>query len=49
MQRSVRSQYLDEDGVIVGQYSIMGDTLTVVIEDPEIDPPTATFVFTKAT
>ena len=38
----------DEDGLL-GQYSIMGNTLTVVIEDPELDPPTATFVFTKAT
>ena len=36
----------DEDDVL-GQYIISGNTLTVFLEDPELDPPTATFVFTR--
>jgi hypothetical protein len=37
----------DEAVGVLGQYIISGNTLTVFIEDPELDPPTATFVFTR--
>ena len=38
----------DDEDPVLGQYSIVGNTLTVVVEDPELYPPTATFLFKKA-
>ena len=31
----------------LGSYTVNEMTLTVILTDPELDPPTATFVFTK--
>ncbi|MCX6827700.1 MAG: hypothetical protein NT002_00210 [candidate division Zixibacteria bacterium] len=37
----------DDGGGAIGPYTVVGNTLTVTITDPEIEPPTAVFVFTR--
>lgn len=38
----------DDDGTgELGSYTVTGNTLTLTMNDPEMDPPTAVFVFTK--
>jgi hypothetical protein len=37
----------DGGGGELGSYSVVGNTLTVTMYDPEIEPPEAVFVFTK--
>jgi hypothetical protein len=39
-------EWLDDDPVL-GTYTVTQNTLTVVAEDPELIPPTATFVFVR--
>ena len=42
------SQCGDDDGSgELGSYSVAGNRLTITMSDPELDPPTAVFVFTK--
>jgi hypothetical protein len=38
----------DDDETVLGPYSVVGGILTVTMTDPEMEPPTAVFVFTKS-
>ncbi len=38
---------VSSDNGELGSYTVNETTLTVVVTDPELNPPTATFVFTK--
>jgi hypothetical protein len=38
----------DDGGGELGGYSVVGNTLTVTMYDPEMEPPMAVFVFTRA-
>ena len=38
----------DDEVGDLGTYSVVGDTLTVTVTDPEVTPPTIVSVFTKA-
>jgi hypothetical protein len=37
----------DDDSGVVGPYTIVNNTLTVIVTDEDLDPPTATFVFIR--